>query len=249
MDLNIIVNIILAVIAIMALIFGISQYKRKKPVWAYSTRHIIGRDAEAPLELKYVFGTREVTEVYKTTLIFFNMGKDKFCGDLLPGGDSDINEAIVIQFKGAEILRPPTIANRSKGAVNFTVEQVNNCADSIQLHIPILNHNDGATIEVWHTKYNEIDIPNADIPLLKEFIRKRPEGFWGNLAVISFIILGGITLAGFGIARSEYWSDFLPPLLFVIMLLVMSVFGIPHLLRYRTFPSWSRPNEKTQKEQ
>ena len=248
MDFNIIINIVLAMIAITSLILLIRQYKRKKPVWAYSTRHIIGRDAEAPPELKYVFGTREVSEVYKTTIIFFNKGTDKFCGDLVHAGNSDLNEAIIIQFKGAEILRPPTIPKRSKGVVNFSVEQVENCADSVKLHIPILNHNDGAVIEVWHTQCSEIDIPNADITQMKEFVRHRPEGFYGNIAVPFVLLAVFIWLLFSEIVQGELLSDYLPLLIIAVALFVISIWGLNRQLRYRAFPSWSRIKEKAQKE-
>jgi hypothetical protein len=237
-----------AVFGISTIILTIKLVRKKKPVWAYSTRHIIGRDAEAPPELKYIFGEKVVEEVYKTTIIFFNIGDDKFCGDLVLAGNNDINDAIVIQFKEAEILRSPTITNRSKGAGKFSVEQSKNCIDSIQLHIPTLNHNDGAIIEVWHTKSSKIDIQNADIPLLKEFIRQRPEGFWSNLIFFSLLIAGGLTFAGFGIASYISESFIIVPSLFACMLIVMATFGFPRLLRYRIFPSWSRTNEKTQKQ-
>lgn len=223
-------------------ILAIRVAKRKRPVWAYSTRHIIGRDAEAPLELKYIFGTREVTEVYKTTIIFFNMGNDKFCGDLVPIGNSDLNEAVIIRFKGAEILRPPSIQKTSKGvANNFSVEQiVKDATSAIQLHFPILNHNDGAIIDVWHTKYDDIDIPNAEITCLKEFIRKRPEGFWRNVTVPLAVIVLLLWVLGGEIAKGASLGDYVGLLVFVVFIIVFSVFGMRSIFRYRTFPSWSR---------
>lgn len=246
MDWGLLSTIILTVgFGIATIILTIKVTKKKRPVWAFYTRHIIGRDAEAPPELKYVFGDKVVEEVYKTTIIFFNMGNDKFCGDLVPGGNSDINEGIVIQFKEAKILRPPTISHRSKAVGNFRVEQDKDCSDSVQLHIPILNHNDGVVIEVWHTKYNEIDILNADIPLLKEFIRQRPEGFWWSLVFVSSVIVGGLTLTGFGIAANVGEGFVVVPSFFAAMLIVMSVFGFRSLLKYQTFPSWSRTRGKT----
>jgi hypothetical protein len=89
-----IVTVVFGVATIVLTIVTIRLTKRNKPTWAYTTRHIIGRDAEAPPELKYVFGDRTVNEVYKTETIVFNKGNDKFCGDLAPGSIYDINEPI-----------------------------------------------------------------------------------------------------------------------------------------------------------
>lgn len=88
MDWESIITLAVAIVStVSAMILGVMAIRKKKPVWSHSTRHIIGRDAEAPPELKYVFGDKEVTEVYKTTIIFFNMGNDKFYGDKVPASN------------------------------------------------------------------------------------------------------------------------------------------------------------------
>ena len=245
MDWGYIITIILTVgFGVATIILTFKVTKRKRPVWAFSTRHIIGRDAEAPPELKYVFGNKEVSEVYKTTIIFFNMGTDKFCGDLVPAGNSDLNEAIIIQFKEAEILRPPTIPSRSKGAVNFSVEQVKSPAGSVQLHIPILNHNGGAIIEVWHTQCKEIDIPNADVKLLKEFIRERPKNLYRSTIVSSIFIVFLLSLAGFVLATMKSFDESVPILILFAVFIVGVVWDMLKTFRYKSFPGWSRRKEE-----
>ncbi len=235
---------------VATLILTIKVTKNKKPVWAYSTKHIIGRDAEAPPELKYVFGDKVVDEVYKTTIIFFNQGNDKFCGDLVVDGNRDINEPILVKFADAEILRPPTITCKSKGVGNFTVEQDRTLLDSIQLHVPILNHNAGAIIEVWHTKCNSIDIVNEDIPLLKTFIRQRPEGFWQTLTSLLLSLLIFFVIGIFSVFMNFDSKDvvkwILPTITTIGFVATVGTYGLTRVFRYRLFPSWSRTNGKLQ---
>ena len=66
-------SIILAVIAVALTIATIYLIRRKKPVWAYTTTKVIGLGTDAPAELKLLFNEKQVLEVYRTELIFFNM--------------------------------------------------------------------------------------------------------------------------------------------------------------------------------
>lgn len=247
MDLRLTIEIIVAVVAITSLLVFIKQYKKKIPTWAYTTRQVIGRDAESPPELKYIFGTREVEEVYETTIIFFNSGNEKYCGDLVPSGSSDINEAIVIEFRGAQILRQPIIKLKSKGvASKFTVEKnIKDGVESIELHFPILSHHDGALIEVWHTRLEDKpDIPNADVKLLKEFIRKRPKNLCRSTIVSSIFIVFLLSLAGFVLATIKSFNESMPILILFAVFIVGVVWDMLKTFRYKNFPGWSRMKEK-----
>lgn len=242
MDWGLVTSIIFGLIIVVLTIVAIRTARRKKPVWAYSTRHIIGRDAEAPPELKYIFGTKEVTEVYKTTIIFFNMGNDKFCGDLVPIGSSDLNEAVIIKFEGAEILRPPSVQTRSKGvANNFSAEQIKDAPSAIQLHFQILNHNDGAIIDVWHTKCADVEIPNAEITRLKAFARKWPEGFYGGFVIAILFAAMLVWMWLDTVSQAELDRGFVVSLAcFTSAYIFFIGTGIRRLLRYIQFPRWSR---------
>ncbi|NQT31009.1 MAG: hypothetical protein HQ588_01620 [Deltaproteobacteria bacterium] len=241
MDWELITNVILGLVIIGLAIVTIKLTRRKKPVWAYTTKHIIGRDAEAPPELKYIFGTREVTEVFKTTIIFFNRGNEKFCGDLVPIGNSDLNKAVIIELKGAEILRPPSIQKMSKGVANsFRVEKVKDNASAVELHFQILNHNDGAIFDVWHTRYDNIDIPNAEITRLKEFTIERPENFWGGIIAPPLIMVFLLWMLLDTISNSTGFTDYLGMLAFVVIIIAFLGLGMRSMFKHRVFPSWSR---------
>lgn len=244
MDWKYIIPIFLAIVFfVVSTILAMKLARRKKPAWAYSTRHIIGRDAEAPPELKYVFGTREVKDVYKTTLIFFNMGNENIRGDL--ADVSDINDNIVFHFRGAEILRQPIIQKPSKEAIKFSAKQIVKDSDNaIELHFRYLGHNDGAIVEIWHTKCDQIfpsgDIMNVDITQLKEFVRSRPEGFYVSLAVPIFFLALFLWLLGNEIAKGTGLGDYVGLLVLVAIIIASSAYGMPRLFRYRAFPGWSR---------
>jgi len=237
---------ITVVAATVAIVVTINFAKRKKPVWACRTSHIIGRDAEAPPELKLLFGTREVTDVYKTTLIFFNKGNETIRGDLQDA--TDINEHVAIHFKGAEILRQPVIEKTSKEAIRFSAKQVVKGGDNaIELYFRYLGHNDGAVIEVWHTECDTIDdsgdIMNVEIRKLKEFITSRPENFRSSLIIslglmaflgwiwreIAFdIVQTGVDLGMVGGAT-----------VLTIIFGFLTIQNMYRLFRYKVFPSWS----------
>ncbi len=247
MDFRLTVEIIVAVVAIMTLVVLARQHKKKMPTWSYTTRQVIGRDAESPPELKYIFGTTEVEEVYETTLIFFNSGSEKYCGDLVQGGISDINEAIVIEFRGAKILRQPVIKNKSKGVANkFSVEKIiKDGVESVELHFPILGHNDGALIEIWHTRLEEKpDIPNADVKLLREFIRERPKNLYRATIASSIFIVFFLIVAGFALASFESFYESIPVLVLFAIFLIAAVRDMLKTFRYQKFPGWSRMKEK-----
>ena len=97
-----------------------SSYKadqKKKPVWAYNVIKLIGLGANAPPELTLTFDDKPVNEVYQTTFVFFNSGTNTI-------RRCDATENIAIHFKGAEVLREPTMKARSKEAIEFSAKQV-----------------------------------------------------------------------------------------------------------------------------
>jgi len=241
-----IISIIIAILAILTLVVLLFQYKKKKPTWAFSTRQVIGRDAESPPELKYIFGMSEVEEVYQTKIIFFNNGNESYRGDLA-SDNKDINEPIIIQFKGADILRPPEIKYKSKGVANkFSAEKITKDGqDVVELHFPILNRHDGVLFEVWHTRCEEKpDIPNANVILLKEFIKERPKKLKTTITLDLIFIIGILVLLGYGIYSMNDLVDKLIISSMIVLFLFLPTSDLLKNLRYKRFPGWSRPDKK-----
>ena len=127
------------------------KYRRvKKLVWSYKTKKVIGLGSNAPPELKLIFGKENITELYQTDIIVFNAGNESIRKD-------DVTEDVTMRFSGAEILRPPTIMAKSKEAIRFTTTAVKDNNDfSLELNFLYLDKNDGAVVEILHTKRTQL---------------------------------------------------------------------------------------------
>ncbi len=221
--------------------------RRRKPAWAYHTSHIIGLHGEAPPELKLTFGTRQVTDVYKTLIMFFNKGNEVIRGNLSDA--SDINENIVMHFGGGEILRQPTLCRVSKEGIKFSTKQViKNGDNAIELYFRYLGHHDGVIIEVLHTKCDAItcsgDVMNAEITHLKDLITSRPKDFYKDLAVVSgLIVFFGWVI--FQLTSSViqagvwHWSDVLIIVLLVAFFILVLIVALLRFIHYWLLPRWS----------
>ena len=234
--------------------------KRKKPVWAYRTRHIIGRDAEAPPELKLSFGGRAVKEVYKTSFLLYNMGNETIRGGL--SDVTDIAENITIHFSGANILKQPIIREISKEAINFSVTQVErDNGDEVQLNFKYLGQEDGAIIEVWHTRYDRIfvtgDIMNAKITPLIEYpvsnsrtngsIFKISRNFIIPLFIASLLVWllasglinpSGVEQDGVQVITISHTLVVSGLLAIFVMSFLFSLTGLVFFIKHRKFPAW-----------
>lgn len=178
-------------------IYLIVKYsRRKKPVWEYETRRVIGLGSNAPPELQLFFNNKPVEDVYETKLIFFNKGNDAIRKE-------DVTDNITIEFKGSKILREPClIPNRD--VIRFTKKLITKKADSLlKLNFLYLDHNDGAVIEVLHTKCEEItcsgNIIGAEIGRFKGY-DERSMSFFRNrealMGAMSLGMLGTVILIG-----------------------------------------------------
>jgi len=247
MDWGLVQTIITIVSVTVAIVFGVIALrgiKRKKPVWAYNTRHIIGLEAEAPPELKLLFGSKEVSDVYKTTLVLLNKGNDII-------DRSDVAEKITIHFGDTEILREPVV-KANKDTIGFSaIQVVNNEVNAIQLDFKWLGRHDGATIEVWHSKDADVtcsgEIKNVKLTQVKQTIMTRPEAFRGNIFMSFF------GLAFLGVLWQIVVKDIVTPgvdwemvamAIFFTALLGYFVGGVFYrAVRYITYPSWARFKE------
>lgn len=242
------VTIIIAVIlGIAAIVQTIRVTRRKKPVWAYSTKRVIGIGSDAPPELNLTFNGRSVNDVYQTDIVFFNAGTEAMRRE-------DVKENITMRFKKAEILREPIIKSKSKEAIGFSAKRAIKDGDSaIELGFAYLSHNDGAVVEVIHTSRGKISCEGTiiDVDKISEFwrfaqFRKQP--FAMSLIrsiVIPFVVLGVIVwvFVGSDIRYPMERTDFL--------VLIMGILAVSSLLwsdtipvvRYLRFPKWSRIRE------
>jgi hypothetical protein len=236
------IGIILAVaFFITSVILAIRLARRRKPVWAYVTKKIIGLGTNAPSELKLTFGGIPVNDVYQTNFIFFNSGNEAIRKD-------DVTEKVTLQFKGAGILRQPAIKQKSSEAIRFTAKQVvKNAENSVELDFLYLDHKDGAVVEVMHTECKEItceaNIIGAGKPryigtLDQIRARHSPSRLLLLISPLLFagVMIGGLYLTGRGLLDGG--------LLWYVIAMFASiyVFNVPTLVRfyrYLRFPKWS----------
>lgn len=128
------------------IVLALKLVKRKKPVWAYTTRRIIGRDTDAAPELQISFQGRVVDNVYRTVLILCNMGAETV-------KQTDVAETVTIHFEGASILRPPTTLAMPKEANRLSARLIGDGRDdAVQIDFRYLDRGDGIAVEVLHTE-------------------------------------------------------------------------------------------------
>ena len=246
MSWGLILSIVLAAgFGIATIALTIRYVKKKKPVWGYDVREIIGLGSEAPPEVKLTFNDRQVKDVYRTVVIFFNKGNESI-------RKQDVVKSIVVDFGDGKILKEPTLLSISKKETNFYVNKVGD--NSIELGFNYLGHSDGACIEVMHTEGSSpsisgtiIDTPISEIGGFAECTRS-PSII--RTAVYG-VVLVGVTIY-FGLTIHSFFSNIVEPIV-TSRLFLMSIAGtamvflaaflyvdIPLIIRNRRFPSWCR---------
>jgi len=237
MDWGVVATIGAVVVSIAAIVVGLRAIWRKKPVWAYITSKIIGLDTDAPAGLKLSFNEKPVRDAYRTTFIFFNKGRETI-------RENDVAADIAIHFKEATILQPPVILKSSNAAIKFSAKQTDKGGDNaIKLSFDYLDHNDGAVVEVLHTKSQEITrsgtIKGADrkrIDYIGEFLPPRPLKLRGLLLGYGMLVLFGL----FGGVMWFITGDVSLLIIFLVFFLPIGLLtGISTFRRYIKFPKWS----------
>jgi len=171
-------------LGILSVYLLIKRIKKKKPIWGLKTRNIFGLGNNASPEVTLFFQSTKVDDVYQTKFVFFNRGNDIIRED-------DVTDNITIYFKGGKLLQEPSIIP-TKDELRFTQKVKAKGKDSmVQLSFRYLDHNDGAVVDMLHTKYEEItwsgNIMGCEIGRLKEygqssrsFVRNK-EAFIGSM--------------------------------------------------------------------
>ncbi len=245
MDWKFIVTIAVAVaFGVIAIVQGLKLAKKRKPSWAYQTIKVIGLGSNAPPELKLTFGDVLVNEVYRTIFIFFNAGKEPI------RAHDDVTKPINVHFGNAQILLEPLI-RPSNNEIEFVAKRVNDC---IEMSFKYLDHQDGAVVEVLHTRSNKLDCQGKIIGASKI-------SYLGSFKPTSLIIFGKV-MAGL----------FIPFLAIFVIMEVLTFKGtlspnsplalIPFVLFFlggatgraffdfllsRRFPGWSQPVKEQKK--
>lgn len=138
-------------LTVMLILVGRRGIKAKKPTWAYTTRKLIDRGTHTPKELQLTFKGKPVDEVYQTTFIFFNRGRETI-------HSADITQPITIHFPKGKILRQPARLEISNGAIKCSAKRaVKDGKHQVKLDFLYLYHEDGAVFEVLHTEQCKLD--------------------------------------------------------------------------------------------
>lgn len=249
MDLCITLAVIFFVATVVLSVFlAFKLAKRKKPVWAFNMRRIIGIGTGAPPELKMTFRGLPVDDVYHTLFVFFNKGTETI-------RKADVAEAIAIHFEGAKILRQPIALAKSKETNKLSVSRViKDGNEAVEVDFLYLDHNDGVMVEVLHTKSERVRcsgiiMGTSEIGYIGEFLR-RPPPYW----LMPIIFAGSASLVGYAVytmlhdvastilATQSKYLLILPIgfSLFVIVYWVrFMVTQLPVAYRYLRFPKWT----------
>jgi hypothetical protein len=237
MNWGLIVTIILTVgFGVATIILAYKLARRKKPVYAYITSRIIGLGTNAPPELKLTFNENPVSNVYETELIFFNRGNESI-------RKNDVTDAITMCFEGARILREPRIVLKSGEKPRISL--IKRDDNTFEIDFVYLGHNDGAVIEVLHTKCDSIN-PNGNIidagepHFIGEFTSYPPVNFRANVIMGSFAFV--IMLVAMWIS-SPSSQEFIGAILFLVLFTAIFIIFTRKGWRFLKFPNWSRPKK------
>lgn len=234
-----ILTVIFGVTSVALAIYTILRAKQKRPVWAYETTRMIGLGNGVPPELELTFNGQPIRDACQTILIFFNKGNKTIRKD-------DVAKKVVVNFEGAEILRKPIVRVRSKESIRFSAESSGN---SVILSFLYLDHNDGAVIDVLHTKTENItcsgDIMGAkNIEYIGEFVlfrNRHTHGWWAKFVAILLVPFLGFLIA-FIMGKFEFTTikDILPDVLALISFYLGFFAARPrNAYILKKFPDWS----------
>lgn len=236
--LGFILAIIFGIATVVSIIIAVRLARRRRPSWAYRTEKVVGLGSSAPKELKLTFGDTVINDVYQTTFILYNRGNEPILAK------DDVIRPIVLRLGKAQILREPTI-RPSNYDIMFTAKRDNDC---VKVDFKYLDHNDGAVVDVLHTKSDKLDCQGKimgvkKISYLGEFEEQRLNTIEKIVASVAIPFLTVFILWGiiFPPTKSSDW-------IFVTVLIIgmLSGVGIPSLIKFirlRRFPSWSRQRE------
>ncbi len=163
-------------LGILSIYLLIKRLRKKKPILGHKTRSIIGLGSNAPPDLTLFFHSLPVKDVYQTKFIFLNQGDDTIRPE-------DVTDTFTIHFKDCKIIREPSLFP-SRDVIRFAQKVKTKGKDSlVQLSFGYLDHNDGAVIEILHSKCEEItfsgNIIGSEIGKFKEY-DKRSRSFVRN---------------------------------------------------------------------
>ena len=238
---------------IVTIVIAIKFQKKKKPVWAYVTRRIIGLGTDAPLELKLLFNEKPIFDVYRTIFIFFNRGNETI-------RKNDVTDAVTVRFEGAELLRDAYVISVSKPEIRLSV--INRGNNAFEIDFFYLDHSDGALVEVLHTKGERLTCSGnimgvKGIAYMEEFDPFRPKFRqffkWKDIistGTLAIVLIIGVLLAS--LYAGKPFIEVFAKYSIAISLLVGMAFGsvlgaftifLTRLLYFRQFPNWSMLKE------
>jgi hypothetical protein len=233
---------------VLSVVVAFKFTKKKKPVWAHNTRKIIGKGTDAPPELKMTFNELPVNDVYQSVFIFFNRGTETI-------RNTDVAEAIAVQFEGSKILREPTTLAKSKEANKLSVRHlVKDGNDAIEINFLYLDHDDGVVFEVFRTRSKKIIYPGIimganEIRHIGEFLPYHPPRRSDIIYAVAFTFFGFgsiIILGRYFIPQfvAQHSSDLLAISIAVIVFFIVGlchlfIDELPVFLRHSKFPKWT----------
>lgn len=137
-------------LSIVAIILTRRLIRRKQPTWAHTTEKIIGLGTDTPKELQLTFNGKPVNDVYRTTFIIFNRGRETI-------RKKDVTQPVTMHFQEGGILREPIITTTSNEAIKFSTKHViAQGGHQVRVGFLYLDHEDGGVFEVLHTESSQI---------------------------------------------------------------------------------------------
>jgi len=249
MELGLISIVVTVTVTVVIFFLQRRAAPKREPVWAYKTEQIIGLETNTPPELKLYFGDSLVNEVYRTKFILFNRGRETINQD-------DVTDNLNLQFIGGKILGNPTIERYSKATIRFHADKsTKEGSDTVRIAFLYLGKDDGAIVDVLHTKVDCIkfsgNIKGVEMVSVGKFEQYRKQFrhsglmpvFWMGIAILTVIIVDYFVsmppteklvsqLRDSMATRAAFGS-------FIGVYFVLLGFEIKHFLKYRHFPKWS----------
>lgn len=239
--LSIVLTVIFGLVSIVSVIIAIRLARKQKPTWAYRTRHIIGPITGEPPELKVMFAGQDVTDVYRTLLLFCNKGNEKLERD-------DVASQLIVRFRSARVLKV-TVLETSRDAIKFEAtrgmafdESEADEFERVYLEYEWLGHGDGATVEVLHTKCENVTLTaqfkNTRIYRLRwENVNR--QALTQNTWLLAFLVVLSLVMWILTLVRSSENSAVIAGAATSFGVLV-AIDVVPRWVRYLSVPKWAR---------
>lgn len=142
---------------LVSYIFFKQSLKESVPIYTSKTLKLIGKDNSLiPNDVKIFFKGHEIEQLSKSVIVIWNHGKKTLY-------ESDIvkDDSLKIVFDDSVEILSTDVTKVTRQANKFSVDHLSK--NEVSITFEYLDANDGATIEILHTGYNNIPVISGTI--------------------------------------------------------------------------------------